>query len=202
MTLSAYLHRIKAPSSGGPLIFAFHGTGGDENQFFGLLGQMLPKAGLIAPRGDVSEHGANRYFRRTGEGVYDMPDLAVRVEKMAAFVAAHKAANAGAPVYGMGYSNGANILAAVMLTHPHLFERAALLHPLIPWQPADQPGLKGARVLITAGSRDPISPPAMTEALAQYLTAQGAEVTKAVHAGGHEMQQTELTALQTFLTAA
>jgi phospholipase/carboxylesterase len=201
MTASAYLHRFKAPSPGAPLLFAFHGTGGDENQFFGLLAQILPDAGLVAPRGDVSENGANRYFRRTGEGVYDMPDLAARVGKMAGFIAAHKAAHPGAPVFGMGYSNGANILAAVMLTHPDLIDRAALLHPLIPWTPDDQPGLKDKRILITAGQRDPICPTPLTEALARYFAAQGAEVSTTVHSGGHEMQQSDITALQEFLSA-
>lgn len=133
MSLTSYIHLAKAPAPGAPLVFAFHGTGGDEHQFYGLIEQMLPQAGIVSPHGDVSEHGATRFFRRTGEGVYDMKDLAQRTAKMAAFIAAHKATNPGAPVYGLGYSNGANILAAVVLDQPALFDRAVLMHPLIPW---------------------------------------------------------------------
>jgi phospholipase/carboxylesterase len=114
------------------LVFAFHGTGGEERQFTGLIAGILPRAGIVSPRGDVSEHGANRFFRRSGEGVCRMADLAARTGKMAGFVQAHRNAPLGAPVYGLGYSNEANILAAVILAEPELFDRAVLMHSLIP----------------------------------------------------------------------
>ena len=154
MSLDSYTARIKAPKPGAPLVFAFHGTGGDEHQFFDLAQQILPDAGVISPRGDVSEHGAARFFKRTAEGVYDMDDLAQRTQAMIGFITAHKAANPGVPVYGFGYSNGANILASVIMAQPDLFDRIGLLHPLIPWQPEPLPRLAGRRVLITAGRRD------------------------------------------------
>lgn len=198
MSLTSYIHLAKAPVVGAPLVFAFHGTGGDEHQFYGLIEQILPKAGIISPRGDVSEHGANRFFKRTGEGVYDMPDLALRTEKMAGFIAAHKQANPGAPVYGLGYSNGANILASVLLSHG-LFDRAVLMHPLIPWTPAPKP--MQAQILITAGRRDPICPLPLTQALERYFTAQGSKTDLYLHNGGHEVAEGEIAAISAFLTA-
>ncbi len=194
-----YHTRSRAPDPGAPLIFAFHGTGGDENQFFELVRQIHPGAGIVSPRGDVSEGGAARFFRRTGEGVYDMDDLALRTERMAAFIAAHKAANPDAPVYGFGYSNGANILASVVMAHPELFERIGLLHPLIPWEPAPA-DLAGRRVLVTAGRRDPICPWPLSDRLLRWFEAQGAEVRVEVHDGGHEIRQGEITALADLLT--
>jgi phospholipase/carboxylesterase len=199
MTVQSYHAYTKPPVGDAPLVFAFHGTGGNEMQFTELLSQILPEAGIVSPRGDVSEHGALRFFRRTGEGVYDMEDLAYRTEKMAAFVAAHKAAHPGRPVYGIGYSNGANILASVLFAKPALFDRAALLHPLIPWTPEANAGLAGRKVLITAGRHDPICPWPLTESLETYLEGQGADVTLTAHAGGHEIRQDELQALNTFL---
>lgn len=199
MSLTAYPHLAKAPEPGAPLVFAFHGTGGDEHQFFDLIGDILPRAGIVSPRGDVSEHGANRFFRRTAEGVYDMADLAQRTTKMAGFIAAHKAQHPGAPVYGLGYSNGANILASVLLSAPELFDRAVLMHPLIPWSPAPQPALAGRDLLITAGQRDPICPLPLSQALERYFLAQGAKVDLAVHAGGHEVRQEELARIAAFL---
>nr|WP_102225712.1 alpha/beta hydrolase [Acidimangrovimonas sediminis] len=195
MTTDHYHALTRAPDPGAPLIFAFHGTGGDEGQFFDLAGALVPGAGVISPRGDVSEGGAARFFRRTGEGVYDMDDLALRTERMATFVAAAKAAHPGAPIYGFGYSNGANILASVAMAHPGLFDRVGLLHPLIPWDPAPVPGLSGRRVLITAGRRDPICPWPLSARLIDWFGAQGAEVATEVHDGGHEIRQAELTAL-------
>jgi phospholipase/carboxylesterase len=201
MSTDSYIHLSHAPAPGAPLVFAFHGTGGDAHQFFEPMRRMLPGAGVIAPCGDVSEHGANRFFKRTGEGVYDMENLALKVERMATFLRAHVACHLGAPVYGMGYSNGANILAAVMLKHPDIFDRAALLHPLIPWTPAAQPGLAGRPVLITGGRRDPICPFPLTERLVAYFKAQKTSVHTFYHDGGHELRAEETRALATVLTA-
>ena len=195
MTTDSYIHLATRPDAGAPLVFAFHGTGGDERQFFDLAQTLVPGAGVISPRGDVSEMGAARFFRRTGEGVYDMDDLAARVAKMAGFVAAHKARNPGAPVYGFGYSNGANILAAAAMARPDLFDRIGLLHPLIPWHPAPVPGLAGRKVLITAGRRDPICPWPQSRALIDWFGAQNTEVTTAIHQGGHELLRQEIDAL-------
>ena len=201
MSIETYHALVKAPKPGAPLLFAFHGTGGDETQFFDLAQQLVPEAGVVSPRGDVSEMGAARFFRRTGEGVYDIGDLSRRTETMADFVAAHKAQNPGAPVYGFGYSNGANILASVAMAQPDLFDRIGLLHPLIPWEPEAVPALAGKRILITAGKHDPICPWPMSQRLIDWFAAQGADVATEVHGGGHEMREPELLALRTLLTA-
>lgn len=189
---------VTAPVGTAPLVIAFHGTGGDETQFAGLVRDMLPGAGLVAPRGDVSEGGANRFFRRTGEGIYDMPDLAKRSAAMAAFVADIRARHLGRAVYGLGYSNGANILAAMTFDHADLFDRVALLHPLIPWQPTGNPGLAGRSILISGGRKDPICPLSLTMALADYFKAQRAEVTTVLHDGGHDVRPAEIEALTRF----
>jgi phospholipase/carboxylesterase len=198
--MTDYRH-LDAPGAtpASPLLFLFHGTGGDEYQFFDFAAQMLPGARRIAPRGDVSEAGAHRYFRRLAEGRYDMADLARATEKLAGFVAAKRAEAPDAPAYGLGYSNGANILANVLFHEPALFERAVLMHPLIPFTPAPQPGLAGRRVLITAGRTDPICPAPASEALAGWLGGQGAAVELVWHPGGHELRQEEAGAAAAFL---
>lgn len=185
-------------TSEAPLIFLFHGTGGDENQFFELAGQLLPGAARVAPRGDVSEQGALRYFRRTGEGVYDMADLAVRTRAMTAFVREQVTQRKPGRVLGLGYSNGANILASVQFAAPELFDATILMHPLIPFAPPAA-AFAGKQVLLTAGRRDPIAPAAATQALADYFTTNGAETKLAWHEGGHEIRQEELLAIQAFL---
>ncbi len=135
MSRDAYIHRAYPGGDDKPLLFLFHGTGGDENQLVALGPELLPGAGVVAPRGDVSENGAARFFRRTGEGVYDMADLAVRTKKMRGFVEAHVEAERPSAVLGLGYSNGANILASVVFAAPHLFDAVVLMHPLIPFEP-------------------------------------------------------------------
>lgn len=199
MALDSYIHFYQAPQGTAPVVFTFHGTGGDEHQFPGLVKQILPEAGIVSPRGDVSEYGAARFFKRTGEGVYDMADLAQRTVQMAAFIRAHREKHPGLPIYGLGYSNGANILASVLFEAPELFDRVVLMHPLIPFSPPVQTGLKGLSILVTAGERDPICPLPLTEQLTTYFKAGGATVEAFHHRGGHEISQGEIEAIAAFL---
>ena len=200
MSSDSYIHKVAPGKPGAPLIFAFHGTGGAEGQLIPLGRDLAPDATIIAPRGDVDENGAARFFRRMGEGRYDMADLARATDKMAAFVEAHVGAEKPSRVIGIGYSNGANILASVIFARRDLFDDAVLLHPLIGWEPAAGP--VGTRVLITAGERDPICPPALTRQLGQWFAAQGAEVETHWHPGGHGVENSEIIAAATFLKAA
>jgi phospholipase/carboxylesterase len=202
MTTDSYIHKAMPGKPGGPLAFLFHGTGGDENQFLGVGRELLPGATLVSPRGDVSEHGAARFFRRTAEGVYDMADLGRATGKMADFVAAHIAAAKPSHVIGLGYSNGANILASVMFARPDLFDAAVLMHPLIPFEPAIDGSLAGRRVLITAGRRDPICPPPLTVRLDAALQRAGGDVTLEWHEGGHEIRPNEIEAARRLVSAA
>ncbi|PBB96993.1 alpha/beta hydrolase [Mesorhizobium sp. WSM3862] len=194
MSKDAYIHKVLPGSPGGPLLFVFHGTGADENQLLSFGRELAPSATLVSPRGDVSEQGAARFFRRTGEGVYDMDDLARATAKMAGFVKAHVEAAKPSAAFGLGYSNGANILASVVFAEPGLFDAAALMHPLIPFEPQVQGSLAGRRILITAGRRDPICPPNLTTRLEAYLRADGADVTVEWHDGGHEVRPNEIEA--------
>ena len=202
MSKDAYIYKMLPGSPGSPLLFVFHCTGADENQLPGLVRELLPSATIISPRGDVSEHGAARFFRRTCEGVYDMDDLARATTKMAGFVKAHVEAAKPSAVFGLGYSNGANILASVVFTEPGLFDAAALMHPLIPFEPQVQGSLAGRHILITAGRRDPICPPNLTSRLEAYLRADGADVTVEWHDGGHEVRPNEIEAARRLFAPA
>ena len=196
-----YLVKRTKGAAGQPLFLTFHGTGGTEAQFHSFAEDLLPDAHVTSPRGDVSEYGALRYFKRTGEGVYDMDDLAQRTDAMASFIAAERDAVAAQQTIGLGYSNGANILAAVALSAPTLVDTMVLMHPLIPWSPLPNPELKGRRVLITAGRNDPICPPDATQAFADYLSQQGVDVSVHWHDGGHGIVQSEVDAIKQFLKA-
>ncbi|MBZ9851023.1 alpha/beta hydrolase [Mesorhizobium sp. CA14] len=202
MSKGAYIHKVLPGPPGSPLLLVLHGTGADENQLLGFGRELLPSATIVSPRGDVSEHGAARFFRRTGEGVYDMDDLARATSKMAGFVRAHTEAAKPSAVFGLGYSNGANVLASVVFAEPGLFDATALMHPLIPFEPQVQGSLAGRHVLITAGKRDPICPPNLTSRLEAYLRADGADVTVEWHDGGHEIRPNEIEAARRFFAPA
>jgi phospholipase/carboxylesterase len=182
-----------------PLIFTFHGTGGTSQQFHGFASALMPTAHVISPAGDVNEGGAARYFRRAAEGVYDMADLAQRTEAMRTFMQSHVARLNPSKVIVLGYSNGANIAASVMLSGTRIVDKAVLLHPLIPWTPAPQPSLQGVDVLVTAGRRDSICPAPQTQAFADYLIGQSASLKMKWHDGGHEISQEEIDAITDFV---
>jgi phospholipase/carboxylesterase len=193
----SYVHRLHAGAPGKPILFVLHGTGGDENQFFDFGRRLLPEATIVSPRGDISEYGAARFFKRTGEGVYDMDDLARATRKMAAFVKDMAADHGASHILGLGFSNGANILANI-LVEKGLFDASVLMHPLIPFQPKANPELTGRKVLITAGQRDPICPVPLTEALAAYFESEKAEATTEWHPGGHDIRPNEIDAVRRF----
>ncbi|WP_137131672.1 alpha/beta hydrolase [Rhizobium sp. FY34] len=197
MTIDSYIHKLRPGKPGAPIFFVFHGTGGDENQFFDFAGRLLPKATIVSPLGDVSEHGAARFFRRKAEGLYDMEDLARATKRMAGFVSAHREQAEAGPVIGLGFSNGANILANVLIEQPGLFDASVLMHPLIPFAPKPRAG--HSKLLVTAGERDPICPVPLTQALVDYFSAQGDAVTLEWHPGGHEIRPNEIEAVKAFL---
>lgn len=198
MSYDSYVHRARPGAPGAPILFVFHGTGGDENQFFDFGGRLLPEATVISPRGDISEHGAARFFRRKAEGVYDCEDLARATERMSEFVAANRERYGSSTVLGLGFSNGANILANIMIEKPGLFDAGVLMHPLIPFAPRDRKGKLQSRVLITAGQHDPIASVAQTTDLADYFKTQGDTVTLEWHGGGHEIRPNEIEAAKKF----
>jgi phospholipase/carboxylesterase len=202
MALDSHIHLFRAGADGDPrTLLMLHGTGGDEASFAELAPVLAPGAALLSVRGNVSEHGMNRFFRRRAEGVYDMADLALRTQALGAFVEAairHYEIERERLI-GVGYSNGANILANLLFEEPALLPAAVLMHPLIPFAPADQPGLAGRRILITAGERDPICPPAATRTLLDYFERQGASAELVFHPGGHELRESELDAARSFV---
>jgi phospholipase/carboxylesterase len=198
MSNDSYVHRVRPGAPGSPILFVLHGTGGDENQFFDFGSRLLPGATIISPRGDVSEHGAARFFRRTAEGIYDLDDLARATARMSEFVAANREKYESSTSLGLGFSNGANILANIMIEKPGVFEAGVLMHPLIPFSPKDRDGDAQAHILITAGERDPICPVPLTTQLADYFKRQEDKVTLEWHSGGHEIRPNEIEAIKAF----
>jgi phospholipase/carboxylesterase len=200
--LDSHIHLFRPGKPGDArTLLMLHGTGGDEASFADLGPVLAPGAAVLSVRGNVDEHGMHRFFRRLAEGVYDMADLAFRTRALDAFVpAATKNYKIDQDhLIGVGYSNGANILANLLFQNPSLLAAAVLMHPLIPFTPEDQQSLAGRRVLITAGERDPICPPAMTRALYDYFERQGTAAQLVFHPGGHELQESELGVVRRFV---
>jgi predicted esterase len=187
---------VLAPGTDGWTLLLLHGTGGDERDLVPLGRQLAPSAALLSPRGKVLEDGvAPRFFRRLAVGQLDIPDLLARTDELAEFASAAADAYQLDPgrVVALGLSNGANIAVSLLFRHPRLLRGAALLRPMLPYEPKAPPALEGADVLVASGARDPFTTPAQTERLVQILGAAGARVTAHSEPGaGHELTPGEL----------
>jgi len=194
MTDLDFIHRfIPATREGLPPLLLLHGTGGDENDLVPLGEQLLPGAALLSPRGKVLENGMPRFFRRLAEGVFDLEDLKARTAELASFIAAaRKAYGLAAPV-AVGFSNGANIAASLLLSQPDTLAGAVLLRAMLPFEPQPQPDLAGKPVLLLSGSSDQMISAASSKRLVEVLQAAGAELVYKSLPTGHGLTQNDLT---------
>jgi predicted esterase len=183
-------------------LLLLHGTGGNEQDLLPLDRELLPGAALLSPRGRVLENGMLRFFRRFREGVFDVDDLKLQTHDLNNFIktAAHEYGVEKNKVVAVGYSNGANIAASLLLLHPHALAGAVLFRPMVPFTPDFAPNLAQASVLLSGGMRDPIVPREHTEGLAAMLASFGAETEVYWYRGGHELGQDDVTAAQRWLS--
>ena len=201
-----FVHRYLPPTTHAEraahtTLLLLHGTGGDEDDLIPLGRSLLPGAAMLSPRGKVLEDGAPRFFRRLAPGVFDLEDLARQTDALAAFV------DAAATSYridrdrivAVGFSNGANVAASLLLRHGAHLRGAVLLSPMLPFEPETLPDLGGVSVFIGAGERDPMAPRGSVERLETALRDAGADVTMHWTPGGHAITKEELAAAQEWM---
>jgi phospholipase/carboxylesterase len=191
----SFIHRFQPGTKPGatPLLL-LHGTGGNEQDLLSLGQALSPGAPLLSPRGKVLENGMPRFFRRLAEGVFDVEDIRLRARELADFLGqARSTYDMGdtAPI-AVGYSNGANIAAALLLLEPGSLSGGLLLRPMVPLVPEQLPALQGVPVLIALGRNDPITGPTQPQVLADLLTSAGADVTVHESNAGHGLTQEDI----------
>ncbi len=184
----AFAHRfVPAQAAGALTLLLLHGTGGDETDLLELGRALDDQAALLSPRGQVSERGANRWFRRLAEGVFDTDDLLARTDQLAAFVtdAVERYRLDASLLVAVGFSNGANIAATLLFRHPGLLRGAVLFAPMVTLDDPPMIDLSGVGVFLAAGRADRIAPPEQAERLAEQFIERGAAVELRWHPGGH-----------------
>ena len=198
-TKFAYIHRFEpgAEPSRAPVLL-LHGTGGDETDMLPLGREIAPGAALLSPRGNVLEGDMPRFFRRFREGLFDEDDVRRRAGELADFVTEARRAYGLAQPLALGYSNGANIAAAVLLLHPKALAGAILLRAMAPLAEPPRPDLSGTPVLILSGLDDPIAKPSTAKRLATALEAAGARVERAELPAGHGLTQADVRRAKAF----
>lgn len=187
-----------------PPLLLLHGTGGHEQDLLPLGRTLSPGSALLSPRGKVSGRGAARFFARLAEGVFDPAEVAQRTEELADFItaAADRHKIDVSRLIAVGFSNGANIAATLLLLRPIVLGGAILIRPMVVIdRPAAPDSLVGKRVLILSGDQDPLVPPDHPRRLAAHLRAGGAEVNLETFPASHSLTRNDISAAQTWLTA-
>lgn len=189
----SFIHRFEPGTSTAAPLLLLHGTGGDETDLLPLGKALAPDRALLSPRGKVLENGMPRYFHRLAEGMFDEQDVIKHANELADFIVeAGKAYGLPKPV-AVGFSNGANIAAAILLLRPEALSGAILLRAMVPLAKPPQAALAQTPVLIVSGASDPIIPASNAKRLATMLKDANADVTHETLPTGHNLTQNDVT---------
>ncbi|ANU14172.1 Carboxylesterase [Planococcus halocryophilus Or1] len=186
----------KGTNSAKPTFLMLHGTGGNETDLLAIAAHIDPEASVLSVRGNVSENGMSRFFKRLSEGVFDMEDLKMRTGELYEYIgqAAKEYDFDRNNVIAIGYSNGANIAANLLFTYSDSLKGAILHHPMVPNRDTDLPDLTNIPVFITAGTNDPICPAEESTDLEKLLAGAGAKVQLHWEDFGHQLTMPEVEA--------
>jgi len=196
-------HHVFIPGKSRRTLLLLHGTGGNEHDLVSLGRNLDPEASLLSPRGKILENGLPRFFRRLAEGVFDEEDLIHRSNELADFIAETVTSYSldSGRIYAVGYSNGANIAASLLLLRPGVLTGAALLRAMVPLTPEVLPKLNGISVLMLSGRYDPVVPEENARRLAALLTSAGATVSLHFENAAHQLTENTLEAVRGWLDA-
>jgi phospholipase/carboxylesterase len=199
----SFIHRFEQGSdAAGKALLLLHGTGGDENDLVPLGRMIAPTAPLLSPRGKILENGMPRFFRRLAEGVFDEDDVRHRANELADFVRDARQSYGLSQLIAVGYSNGANIAAAMLLLRPETVDGAILLRAMAPLSQPPAVDLARIPALILSGAADPIITPAKAAELAALLQAAGAKLEHHTLPTGHQLSQADSALARKWLEAA
>lgn len=200
-----FIHRFisansKAKKSNLTLLL-LHGTGGTEDDLIPLANELTPDASILSVRGKVLENGMPRFFRRLEEGVFDLEDLKMRTDELADFILKSSS------IYdfdlkrlvAVGYSNGANIGASVLLRRPEVLAGAILFRAMVPFIPDVLPDLSKKFIILLEGMRDPIVSKQEAESLLKIFNKAHSNVTIKWQGSGHNLTQEDIDSAKRWL---
>jgi phospholipase/carboxylesterase len=188
-------NRIETEGKAFTTFLLLHGTGGNEEDLIPLAYELDQRAAILSPRGKVLENGvAPRFFRRLAEGVFDIEDLKFRTNELADFVnVASKTYNFDLQhVIAVGYSNGANIAASMLLLRPEILSSAILFRAMVPLVPETLSDLTNKNIFMSSGVYDPIVSKQEAEKLFGLFKNAGAKVSLSWQESGHELTMEEI----------
>lgn len=183
-------------------LLLLQGTAGGENELLPLGRELWPGAALLSVSGKAVENGKPQFFRRPADGVIDVADLRLRTDDLSEFIdtASQRYGFSTKNLIGVGYSDGANIAASLILLHPHHLALAILFRVRVPLEPAIIRNFSNLSVFIGAGLHDETVGRDQPERLAAILRSGGADVTIFWHGGGHELGSEDVQAARIWLS--
>ena len=186
MSFQFYQEPATSPTEKRTLLL-LHGTGGSERDLVGIGKELLPGAAILSPRGKVSEHGMSRWFRRFAEGVFDEADMRQQAGDLAEFLKSHGVTN----LVALGYSNGANMAAALMTFHPEVLSGLIMWRGMKILQEPVKPDLSGKKILMNNGIVDQMGPIESAREQVEVFRSSGADVTANELGTGHGLTQAD-----------
>lgn len=192
---------VASPTERADILILLHGTGGDEHSLVEMAKELAPGAGIISPRGQSRDEGVNRWFRRFAEGLFDLSDLEAKTQDLADYLKEELERQGweDRPLALLGYSNGANMAASLLLSGLVKAKKAVLLRPMLPFEPETLPNLMGTRALLAVGQKDQICLPSQGLALEEALVRSGASVEVLWAPAGHGLTEQDLEAARALL---
>jgi phospholipase/carboxylesterase len=200
--ITDFTHIFHAGAPDKPVLLLLHGTGADEHDLVDLGQSLVPDWSILSPRGRVQEHGMNRFFKRFADGSFDLDDLHMRIQELVSFITDARIHYqfADRPIFALGYSNGANIAANILLTHPAILNGAVLLRALLPDEPKNLPNLHNIKVLLLSGLFDNMIPQDKTEKLAALLQQAKVDLEFIPLPATHGLTQADILAMQNWFS--
>ena len=194
-----YVHRFEPGAEPRRLpVLLLHGTGGDEANMLPLGREIAPGAALLSPRGNVLRRRYAAFLPSLPRGSVRRGRRPPPGKRTRQFRRRSARAYGLARPFALGYSNGANIAAAVLLLHPKTLAGAILFRAMAPLAEPPTPDLSGIAVLILSGLNDPIAPRSTAEKLAAALATAGARVERDDLPTGHGLTQADVTKAKAF----
>jgi phospholipase/carboxylesterase len=200
-----FIHRFSSANSKAKqanlTLLLLHGTGGTEDDLIPLGKELASDASILSVRGKVLENGMPRFFRRLEEGVFDLEDLKMRTDELAEFILKSSSMYEFDPkkMVAVGYSNGANIGASLLLKRPEVLAGAILFRAMVPFVPDVLPDLSTKSLILLEGLRDPIVSRREAESLMKLFTDARCDVTLKWQDSGHNLTQEDIVLAKKWL---
>jgi phospholipase/carboxylesterase len=185
-----------AGNAGANTLLLLHGTGGNEHDLLPIAREFGNDFNILSLRGNVSENGMPRFFKRLGMGIFDEQDLTFRTHEMVNFLKelALKEGFDISKLIALGYSNGANIAGSTLVLYPDFLAGAILYRPMQPFKEIDA-ALRNTLhtpVFMSSGVADPTVNQADTSKYVNILNNAGFDVTSYNLSAGHNLTREDL----------